>query len=454
MALTIKTLAMKKITILLLFISNLGVCMNTTVSKKLISEIDQILDNKESIVQFNNSNIKSFKQVKIPFHYGTAGLTQSMQSELKDANIKHITYVYTLFTSIPDFDQHNLNQKRLLTLYNKVPVAFNAETEWDVFEQTGATSKEEAKSYFHGFIIDYQPRPTKESMRAEVKAMDHYLDSIFDTKSAKPYMYIKETSIVKPSKFADSKNESSFSETASSSLSDSTILIEIETPSGEIVAVNFISGYASTLPQDSTVTAVLNRHKEWNNMLIACDLTGSMWPYSTQLFVWHKLNFEKHKVQHFVFFNDGNSTPDNLKVAGKTGGIYHSTPSSFNQLKKDAQKCMMSGGGGDAPENDVEALLSGMNKCKDCNEIILIADNWANLRDYSFINQIDQPVKVILCGTQFGINEQYIELARKTGGSIHTMEEDITNLASMREGETIKIGKCKYKLQGGKFVKV
>jgi hypothetical protein len=43
--------------------------------------------------------------------------------------------------------------------------------------------------------------------------------------------------------------------------------------------------------QDTTVSAVLNRNKDWNKMLINCDLTGSMSPYSTQLLVWHQAEY-------------------------------------------------------------------------------------------------------------------------------------------------------------------
>ncbi|MEM7372873.1 MAG: hypothetical protein AAF587_29900 [Bacteroidota bacterium] len=40
---------------------------------------------------------------------------------------------------------------------------------------------------------------------------------------------------------------------------------------------------------DSTVFHVFQRNPDWNNMLVVCDFTGSMSPYTAQLLVWHKL---------------------------------------------------------------------------------------------------------------------------------------------------------------------
>jgi len=60
-----------------------------------------------------------------------------------------------------------------------------------------------------------------------------------------------------------------------------------------------------------------------------------------------------------------------------------------------------------------------------------------------------------LCGTEDGINPQYLEIARESGGSVHTVEEDIYNLALLNVGETIRIGGQVFKIEpGGKFVQL
>ena len=42
---------------------------------------------------------------------------------------------------------------------------------------------------------------------------------------------------------------------------------------------------------------------------------------------------------------------------------------------------------------------------------------------------------------------------RTTCGSVHTMEDDLTELMKMKEGETMEICGRLYKIKDGKFVK-
>jgi hypothetical protein len=47
----------------------------------------------------------------------------------------------------------------------------------------------------------------------------------------------------------------------------------------------------------------------------------------------------------------------------------------------------------------------------------------------------------------------YLEIARKTGGSIHTIEDDITNLSKIREGQMVDILGINYIIKKGKLVR-
>jgi TonB family protein len=214
----------------------------------------------------------------------------------------------------------------------------------------------------------------------------------------------------------------------------------------------YIGNYVS----DSTVVKILNRNSTWNKMLVVCDFTGSMSPYTAQLLVWHKLNIEtnKQRIEYFTFFNDGDRKPDQQKQIGKTGGIYHSQAKNFNDIKDLAQKTMRGGFGGDTPENNIEALLEAIEKCENCNDIIMIADNFATPRDLSLLKNINKPIKMIMCGTFGGINPAYLDIAKQTKGSLHTIEEDIMNLMELNEGEEITIGGRKYQIKRGKFVPI
>ncbi len=205
---------------------------------------------------------------------------------------------------------------------------------------------------------------------------------------------------------------------------------------------------------DTVVSVVLNRNKVWSDKLIVCDLTGSMSPYAAQLAAWYQLTCLKEKNLQFVFFNDGDRTPDEMKKIGNTGGIYYSTAKGIDSLYKSMANVASRGSGGDCPENNMEALIKGVKIAKPYKELVMIADNNAPVKDISLLKNFHAPVHIILCGVYDFILTDYLAIAWKTKGSIHTMEEDITKLASMLEGQEIKIGNSIYKIMGGEFVKI
>jgi hypothetical protein len=85
----------------------------------------------------------------------------------------------------------------------------------------------------------------------------------------------------------------------------------------------------------------------------------------------------------------------------------------------------------------------------------MIADNFANVKDIELMKRINKPVHIIICGTgNFMVNTDYLDLARATKGSIHSVEQDIENLININEGQTIDFDGKKYILQKGKFQQV
>ena len=208
--------------------------------------------------------------------------------------------------------------------------------------------------------------------------------------------------------------------------------------------------------KDSTVFKIMERNKSWTKMLIIGDLTGSMSPYSAQLLLWHKLNFKSKAVRYFVFFNDGDQKEDEEKTIGGTGGgIYGSSAGSLEEVLEVAFETMERGSGGDVQENDLEALLFGLQKFEDFDQLVMFVDNNSDVRDMELLKLVDKPAKIVLCGTEEGINPQYLEIARETGGSVHTVEEDIYHLAQINVGETIRIGGQVFKIEpGGNFVQL
>lgn len=211
-----------------------------------------------------------------------------------------------------------------------------------------------------------------------------------------------------------------------------------------------------TIPMynDSTLYKVFNRNPKWNKMIVVTDVTGSMYPYIAQLLVWHQLNLKtkKDKVKQITFFNDGDSK--RAKPIGSTGGIYHTKSREFDDFKAVLYKAMKAGSGGDQPENNIEAVLKAIKSCPKGEDIIMVADNYTTPRDLMLAKKINQPIKIILCGAYENINIEYLNLARELKGSIHTMSEDIADLAKYNEGESVFIAGKEFKLEKGVFVPV
>lgn len=247
------------------------------------------------------------------------------------------------------------------------------------------------------------------------------------------------------------------SEKKARSLYHGFVVIYKPAPSAESAAremAYLADSWKSKSVKDSSVLKVFKRNK-WKNITVATDLTGSMSPYLSQVFLWYKLTFATKDFSEFVFFNDGDMTSDHSKKTGKTGGVYYCKSTVKDTVFKMATRCMKNGCGGDIQENNVEAVLFAIKQNPNLKEVIMIADNWAPMRDYSLMSQIKIPVHVIICGLQpdMPINTEYLDLARHTKGSIHTMEEDINNLTDIAEGKIIEIEGYEYKIVGGRFMK-
>lgn len=396
----------------------------------------------------NKSSLASFPtDMKIP---GRKIIFMEMsfnESEWKDASekisantqVESVELVSTAFAFSKTFNQDQLDRSRLSELEKKMPQLFDdARTEWKRISETGAATADAARKMFHGFVIICREPASAAEMKLEIKS----LTDAFSPKrtSAASSSYI----------ISDGEDKVFYSDTipvtphwkGSVKIADVSIPIAFALPT-------FYSCFS-----DSVVTSVFHRNRQWKEMLVVCDITGSMSPYTAQLFAWFKLNTTNNRVKNFVFFNDGDMKLDQEKTIGSTGGIYAVTASQFEPVIARATYAMSRGCGGDCPENNLEALQYGLANYGDAKEVVMIADNWATPRDMSLAASINRPVHIIVCGASVGINTAYLELARKTGGSVHTMEQDLTDLATMHEGETVSIGSFLYKLQDGHFVPV
>lgn len=339
---------------------------------------------------------------------------------LKSSLIEKIELIYSDFKRSNNFNQNSLNKERIVQLKSVLPEAFtNPLTTWQFVCQTKCPSIKVSKSLFHGFRITYRDKSV--TTKSEIEDIISSLVPIPSPET--PYWGEK---------------------------------VELDFGTLDTIVSSHSSKihYSNYPIRDSTVLKVLNRNK-WQNAHIICDVTGSMTPYTTQLLLWFKLNnIDSIDVKSVTFFNDGDRKLQRYKIIGETGGIYHvEHPNKFNSIKKTAFETMKKGDGGDIKENNIEATLEVTKLFPDATELIMIADNFATPRDFSLYDQLNKPIKIVLCGATNEINLDYLNFAKETGSTIHLIEDDLTNLIGLHEGETFKVNKIKYKVFKGNIIK-
>ena len=222
------------------------------------------------------------------------------------------------------------------------------------------------------------------------------------------------------------------------------------------------------IDESKPILAILERFKEsWKGKVVVTDITQSMNPYLEEVLIWHLLNLKQGEHTKYLFFNDGDRKMASAKKVGTTGGIYDCEGAweelqlVINTMHLAIERGL---GGGAPPENDLEAVLKGIEKKKDVEEVILIADSYSPVRDMDLLAQIDIPIRIILCGAEEknnfyqalkpDINEEYLTIAHRTKGSIHTLRQDILNLSEKKEGEIVEIGTHRYILRNKQFIKL
>ena len=410
---------------------------------------------------------------------------------LKGHVIEKVQLVYTTYRQDESFSQQKLNQQRLRNLETILPDAFSsALTEWQLVGQTGAADPEAGKKYFHGFVITYRNTPSATSIREERKMLDSAFTGIIKVRKpgdtsfsgggfpgvgTPPRMSslkmpdgtaiilrhdIPDDSLrfyLRPSTPGASIGEAHYTDTSHTTI----VVIEyfeghrikrewkLEEHREDPKGFDFLGRKYLNNP-DSVVTSVFRRNT-WNNFVLVCDVTGSMSPYTAQIFATLPGVVENRKCKGFLFFNDGDKKTTDEKKMLKSGGLYWTRAMRFDSAYYTAQKCMSNGDGGDLPENNVEALILA-EKLNPGGELVLIADNWASPRDLQECDKINSPVHVILCSARSGVNPDYLFLARVTNGTVHTRDQDVTNLGSMKEGEQVKIGIQTFFLHDDHFI--
>lgn len=334
------------------------------------------------------------KAVVINMQYGQAEvISNSDRTAMKTAEVFRVDLVFSDFPS--EYDMESLNLKRIRLIQKLRPdLVKDEKVQWRLIRQMRCKNAAEAKTLFHGIVIHYRPVQSKDIMEVDTRFLLTNLP-----------------------------------------VSDSIRSVE----------------KLRKLLVDTSVIHIMNRNKKrWKNMVVVTDLTGSMSPYASQVILWLKLSSIDNKVSSVTFFNDGDMK--HLKPIGSTGGIYMKRTTDYDEIRELALITVRAGNGGDGPENDCEALIATQKFNPNAKEMILIADNMAPIKDKVLIGQILKPVRVVLCGTTYGINIEYLNLARDTGGSVHTMEKDLTHLLEMEEGKTFSLNNIVFKIVNNRII--
>jgi len=272
-----------------------------------------------------------------------------------------------------------LLNERVKFLLNLDPSLKTANIKWNLVAQTACTTAVLAETFFHGWAIKYTvpENPTQEFYDFEGN-IDYKKRSEF---------YISHVKQV-------------------------------------------ISGKAQ--PADTTVLRLLERmttRTDAKKLLVVMDWTSSMYIHGAQVLRWNQLHLEQKRLQYLVLFNDGDDFLRKTvrKPLGEAGGIYYTQPQHLEEVIQTMQTVIQNGDGGDISENPCEALLKAIQKHPDADQVILIADARADIRDLALADQITKPVHVILCGSRKRYpSPDYLTLVWKTGGTIANMEAELT----------------------------
>ena len=401
-----------------------------------------------------------------------------------------------------------LNKSRVASFLKRFPFIEESQlAQVNFFQQTDGALREKAMTMFHGLIIKFRPEQNIENAKKEVVKLEEIVKTGSPGPPIKPVTFTKKKDSVstelerilaqRPRKFENGTwyiqvgrggIVSADHDVPKKSALDSFVTREPkdaleeglidkaeykEFKSSTSIRIYYPRWFVldSLLPKkpttviekpiivtktnkipDSSILKILDR-THWENATIVGDVTGSMYKYTAQLLLWVKANPIGSLSKNFVFFNDGDNMPDKDKKLGNTGGIYYKTCSNYAEVESLMKGTMLKGNGGDYPENNIEALLKGEKVFPETEFQVMIADNWAAIKDKALWQQLTKPVRVVVCGaTEFNVNIDYLNLARKTKGSVHLMESDLYNLSGLKEGEILKVGKNTFVVKNGMFV--
>lgn len=413
---------------------------------------------KAYFIEKYRPKLGEFKTLSLPMAHNTDSFLIRTPGKALEL-IYRIDYVATSNSeNLTDY-QKSLDKKRWNTMFATLGIDKTGDFERRIYYQTNHTTLAEEQALFHGFVI-YFRESSSELHKASIVPTTELMNRL----CGKTYVPGGKDLIITPSKRIDSVYFKtilpSHQKVIEKELLINNQVLEWSYDSigrdKKLYGAHYILSKVSpalfaafmTL-SDRSLMAQLERNKIKANALIATDMTGSMYPYYSQLLVWHALKLSQGKKYNYVFFNDGDQKNQTEKIVGKTGGIYTTRSSVLNEVYDKMHQCLKGGHGGDLPENNFEAVIYGLAQFEKIDQIILICDNNAVPRDTDLLKQIKQPIDFVMCGTYFGVNAKYLELARQNNGNVMTMEKSLKKIGEIKAKQSFVIGEKTYQFKDG-----
>jgi len=194
---------------------------------------------------------------------------------------------------------------------------------------------------------------------------------------------------------------------------------------------------------------------KWKNVVIVCDITSTMFPYTTQVFDWMNENTDNTSIKGIVFFTDCDSL--GRQTRGRLPGKMFTVRKKDELVLWDTMFAAINNteNNKDKPENNIEALLYAQKHFPEADEFVMIADNSTQVKDMKQLSKVKKKVHIILCGETYEKNlafqSDYVQIAKKTKGTIHTLEDDIENISKVKEMSIVRVGNIYFRFHKGKF---
>ncbi len=181
---------------------------------------------------------------------------------------------------------------------------------------------------------------------------------------------------------------------------------------------------------------------------LVMDVTGSMSQHVASMIRWIGIHQDSLNFTSFTFFNDGDGKPSRKKRIGSTGGVYN----TFNvkEIENLVTETMRKGGGGERAESDIEALIFSQDKDTFSTSILLIADNYSEVRDIELLSSVSKPINLLICSIRGAVRTDYLSIAKNTGGKL-LFNGEIIRLSHLQRGDVLAVGSYQYDYNGKSF---